>query len=119
MQPAAGTFGAPTLYAVGGSGEAIAIADVNGDGVPDIVAGGTTGILLDNGNGTFHAGPPLPPVASGTLIWAFAAGDLNGGNKVDIVYADTENSDRPSSSDTRSTLIGLGEDFNTAFVQSF
>ena len=86
-----GTFGAPTLYPVGGSGEAIAIADVNGDGNPDIVAGGTTGILLGNGNGTFHSGTPLPPDASGTLLWAFAAGDLNGDGKVDIVYADTEN----------------------------
>jgi hypothetical protein len=86
-----GTFGAPTPYTVGGSGEAIAIADVNGDGVPDIVAGGTTGILLGNGDGTFHAGAPLPPDASGALLWAFAAGDLNGDGKVDIVYADTEN----------------------------
>ena len=86
-----GTFGAPTQYTVGGSGEAIAIADVNGDGIPDIVAGGSTGILLGNGNGTFHPGTPLPPEASGNFMWAFAAGDLNGDGKVDVVYADVQN----------------------------
>ncbi len=69
-----GTFGSPVQYSVGagaggGSGQAIAIADFNGDGNPDIVVGGTTGILLGNGDGTFRAGPPLPAAASGTLIW--------------------------------------------------
>ena len=86
-----GTFGPPVQYAVGGSGQAIAVADFNGDGVPDIAAGGATGILLGNGDGTFRAGPPLPAVASGSLIWAFAAGDLNGDGKMDLVYADTQN----------------------------
>ncbi|MGD0438669.1 MAG: VCBS repeat-containing protein, partial [Bryobacteraceae bacterium] len=87
-----GTFGVAKAYAVGGgSGQAIAIADFNGDGNPDIVVGGTTGILLGNGDGTFRAGSPLPAVASGTLIWAFAAGDLNGDGKIDLVYADIQN----------------------------
>jgi uncharacterized protein (TIGR03437 family) len=87
-----GTFGAAKAYAVGGgSGQAIAIADFNGDGNPDIAVGGTTGILLGNGDGTFRAGSPLPVGASGGLISAFAAGDLNGDGKVDLVYADSEN----------------------------
>jgi uncharacterized protein (TIGR03437 family) len=91
-----GTFGAPTQYVVGtgpagGSGQAIAIADFNGDGNPDIVVGGATGILLGNGDGTFRAGSPLPAVASGPLIWTFAAGDLNGDGKIDLVYADIQN----------------------------
>jgi uncharacterized protein (TIGR03437 family) len=86
-----GTFGPAVQYTVGGSGQAIAIADFNGDGNPDIAVGGTTGILLGNGDGTFRAGSPLPAGASGSLIWTFAAGDLNGDGKVDLVYADTEN----------------------------
>ena len=92
-----GTFGSPVQYATGtnpmngGSGEGIALADVNGDGHPDMVVGGAIGILLGNGDGTFRAGTPLPAVASGNFIWAFAAGDLNGDGKIDLVYEDIEN----------------------------
>jgi uncharacterized protein (TIGR03437 family) len=97
-----GTFRTSAQYSVGtgpggaygpggGSGQAIAIADFNGDGNPDIAVGGTTGILLGNGDGTFRAGSPLPAAASGTLIWTFAAGDLNGDGKMDLVYADIQN----------------------------
>lgn len=86
-----GTFGAATTYSVGGSGQAIAIADVNGDGNPDLIVGGTVGVLLGDGTGNFHPGTPLPAVASGSQVWTFAAGDLNGDNKVDLVFADISN----------------------------
>ena len=91
-----GTFGPARSYAIGtlqgaGSGQAIAIADVNGDGNPDLIVGGSTGILLGSGDGTFHAGSPLPAAASTTFIWAYAAGDLNGDGKMDLAYADIQN----------------------------
>jgi hypothetical protein len=79
-----GSFGSPARYTVGGSGEPIAIADFDGDGAPDIVAG--TALLLGNGNRTFSVGPP-PPVGAAN-IWVFAAGDLDGDGKMDLVYAD-------------------------------
>jgi uncharacterized protein (TIGR03437 family) len=86
-----GTFGSPVQYTAGGSGQAIAVADFNGDGNPDIAIGGTTGILLGNGDGTFRAGSPLAGGGSSTQIWAFAAGDLNGDGKIDLVYSDIQN----------------------------
>lgn len=86
-----GTFGSATTYPMSGSPQAITIADVNGDGNPDLVVGGSAGVLLGDGMGNFHPGTPLPAVASGTQIWAFAAGDLNGDGKIDLVFADISN----------------------------
>ena len=73
-----GTFKAPVIYDSGGNGGgSIAVADVNGDGKPDIAlaswdnsAGGLT-ILLNNGDGTF--GRPISsgsPVDPGCLVLA-------------------------------------------------
>jgi hypothetical protein len=61
-----GTFQAATTYDSGGqSSGGVAVADVNGDGKPDLVTvnscansgnctGGTVGVLLGNGDGTFQ-----------------------------------------------------------------
>src|SRR5262249_43073271 len=65
-----GTFQAPQKYATGRGPDSVAIADLNGDGIPDlIVANGASGlpvidntvsVLLGNGDGTFQAAQNYP-----------------------------------------------------------
>jgi uncharacterized protein (TIGR03437 family) len=66
---------------------AIAVADVNGDGKPDLVISGFPGIvtLLGNGNGTFQAGPSTAAPAEGPFL---ATGDFNHDGKVDVAVTD-------------------------------
>jgi YD repeat-containing protein len=87
-----GTMGPATTYDVGGPQGVLATADVNGDGVPDLVVESKDGtqlmVLLGHknpatgkGDGTFTAQAPVSiPAASG-----IAFGDLNGDNHLDIV----------------------------------
>lgn len=66
----------------------VAIADVNGDGIPDVVTAYDTGIatLLGNGDGTFRDGPES--VAGGDhYVNALVPIDLNGDGKLDLVAA--------------------------------
>ena len=92
-----GTFQPAVIYYSGGSGaNSVAIADVNGDGRPDLVVGngcqglgsgcsapGTAGILLGNGDGTFQ--PALSYNAGDQFISAIAVADLNGDGHPDVV----------------------------------
>jgi hypothetical protein len=68
---------APTI-AVGTGPQAIAVADLNGDGNPDLVVGEC--VLLGNGDGTFQSPGNCP--AGGSSI---AIADLNGDGKPDLV----------------------------------
>jgi uncharacterized protein (UPF0548 family) len=91
-----GTFQSPVLYPSGGVDEwSVAVADVNGDGIPDLVTAnlsesssyqnGGVAVLLGNGDGTFQTAVPF---SSGGLYasWAVVQ-DVNGDGKPDILVA--------------------------------
>ncbi len=66
----------------------VAVADVNGDGIPDVVTAYETAIytLLGNGDGTFRDGPAGIP-GGGHSVNALVPIDLNGDGKLDLVVA--------------------------------
>jgi len=92
-----GTFLAPVTFPAGAQPQAVRIADVNGDGLPDIVvanvgpgADGTgsagVSVLLQD---AAHPGSFLPPVTYATQAQPVdvAVADLNGDGKPDLVVA--------------------------------
>lgn len=83
-----GGFTTKTNYALGAGATTIAIGDLNGDGIPDLVVG-TAGsknvmVMLGNGDGTFGS-PVSFPVAN--YVEAVAIADINGDGQPDIVTA--------------------------------
>ncbi|HKD53283.1 MAG TPA: VCBS repeat-containing protein [Steroidobacteraceae bacterium] len=92
-----GTFLAPMIFAAGAQPQSVRIADVNGDGLLDLVVAnqgpgsdgiGSAGVsvLLQDAS---HPGTFLAPVTYATPGFAIdvAVGDLNGDNKPDLVVA--------------------------------
>ncbi len=90
-----GTFQTAIAYVSGGSSvSSVAVADVNGDGIPDVAVvngcgggncanEGTIGILLGNGDGTFQA--PVIYSSGGYRTVSLAVADVNGDSKPDLV----------------------------------
>ncbi len=74
----------------GGFASAVTIADLNGDGYPDLIAitGYPTSYVttyLGNGDGTFQAGVDYPTVGTPVFI---ASADFNGDHKPDLAIAE-------------------------------
>jgi Bacterial Ig-like domain (group 3)/FG-GAP-like repeat len=97
-----GTFRAGITVSSGGTNEneypRVLAADVNNDGIPDLILNTDAGIsvLLGNGNGTFRAPifssapPPLSPIPA--MIGFMSAGDFNKDDHVDLAVTNGYNS---------------------------
>jgi Bacterial Ig-like domain (group 3)/FG-GAP-like repeat len=67
------------------------LADVNGDGIPDIIAGGSTGALVYQGNGDGTFQPYQEPNIGGfALTYAVNAGDYNNDGNADLIGTDAD-----------------------------
>jgi hypothetical protein len=97
-----GTFLPASLVTVDQLSGQLAVADFNGDGNPDWVAGNTQGhvltMALGNGDGTFRAGVNYA-LGNGPFV---ALADFNKDGKLDVVAVDR------SSNDVR-VLLGKGD----------
>jgi hypothetical protein len=82
-----GTFQPAQVFAAGIPSFAVAVADLNGDGKPDLaLANGLSGVhvLLGNGDGTFGVAQEVDPNPN-RFVGQLAVGDFNGDGKPDLV----------------------------------
>jgi uncharacterized membrane protein len=105
-----GTFQAAMSYGSGGQdAESVAVADVNGDGKPDLVVAngdGSVGILLGNGDGTFQAA--MSYASGGTNASSVSVADVSGDGKLDLVVANSCASDDCANGSV-GVLLGNGD----------
>jgi hypothetical protein len=95
------------------NGAAVAIADFNNDGIPDLaftLSNGTVNVCLGNGNGTFQKARTLSSGSSspGQSIIAY---DLNGDGNIDIAVVDLNRGGEggPALASVMAVLYGNGD----------
>lgn len=100
-------------------GTGLAVADVNGDGKPDVIVTstscklssncslGTVGVLLGNGDGTFQTGMTYP--WGGWTANGLAVGDFNGDGTPDIVVGGCDSGNCLAANGEVGILIGNGD----------
>src|SRR5437879_1142286 len=91
-----GTFQPALVYDSGGLGAtSVAVADVNGDGRPDLVvanfSSNTLAVLLGNGDGTFQ--PAITYGSGGVHPSSVAVADVNGDGRPDLLVANICNAE--------------------------
>jgi methionine-rich copper-binding protein CopC len=120
-----GTFQTAITYGSGGwYAYSVVVADVNGDGKPDVMVAnefasgnyntGVVGVLLGNGDGTFQTAVTYD--SGGNAAVSVAVSDVNGDGEPDLVVANCGPSDTNScTSGTVAVLVGNGDGtFQTA-----
>lgn len=99
-----GAFVLTQKYPIGVGSRLVVIADVNGDGKPDLVFADLNfsgaGVMLGNGDGTFQ--PEVRFASGGQEVSGVAVADLNGDGKLDIVVANFDTK-------TVGVLLGNGD----------
>jgi hypothetical protein len=104
-----GTFQAANNRSVGNGNSSVAVADLNGDGVADLVVtnagnldsgqGGNVAVLLGKGDGTFQMAQSY---AAAVIPKAVAVGDFNGDGKADLAIVN-------NGGNNVSVLLGKGD----------
>ena len=116
-----GTFQAAVSYDSGGQyAYAIAVADVNGDGKPDLLvanwSSSSVGVLLGNGDGSFQAAVTYD--SGGQRTASIAVADVNGDGKLDLIVGNqcpSGSSCNLTKDGSVSVLLGIGDGtFQTA-----
>lgn len=114
-----GTFQTAVAYSSGGNqAQSMAVADVNGDGKPDLLVAnfcpsssscvnGTVGVLLGNGDGTFQVA--VTYASGGNQASAVTASDVNSDGKVDLLVSNLCVSTTNCANGTVGVLLGNGD----------
>jgi FG-GAP-like repeat/Abnormal spindle-like microcephaly-assoc'd, ASPM-SPD-2-Hydin/FG-GAP repeat len=116
-----GTFRNEVAFSSGGVADSVAVADVNGDGKPDLVVGnycapgsacpgakkGTVAVLLGNGDGTFQTA--VSYVSGGYAQPSVGVADVNGDGKPDLLVASQCADSACSGNGLVGVLLGNGD----------